>query len=102
MISLCQLVVYAGLTDSESGPEFIASYKKVIVDLDRLLDLDFDILCKEGISETTETLIEEVYSKLCDISNSEKLDETCEVILTTMCGSLKVLHDFLEKAVMSK
>ena len=58
----------AGLTDSESGPEFIASYKKVVVDLDHLLDVDFNVLCKEGISETTETLIEDVYSKLCAIS----------------------------------
>lgn len=92
----------AGHIDSGSGPEFIASYKKVIVDLDQLLGLDFDVVCKEGINETTNTLIEEVYSTLCDISNSGKLDEICEVILTTMCSSLKVLHDFLEKAVMSK
>ena len=78
------------------------SYQRVIVELEQLLPLEFDVLCKEGISESLESLLEEVYSKLYDASNSGSLDQFFEVVLATMDSSLKVLHDYIEKAVMSK
>lgn len=85
--------------DSEAGQDLIDSYQTVVVELERLLSLD---VIRKGDIEATETLIDEVFTELCEIHESGGLDEICDRILHTKQDSLKVFHDFLEKAVWSK
>ena len=70
--------------------------------LEDLLCLDFDVLKTKGISDAMKTLLDAVNSNLNEACDSGSLDEVCSTVLATMPESLRVLHDFLEKAVMSK
>ncbi len=86
--------------DSANKPDFAIVYKDVITELECLLKLDFDVVSKKDVS-TVDSQIKDVYSILCD-ADSGTLNEIYEVILATSRSSLIVLHDFIEKAVLSK
>ena len=63
------------------------------------MKLDFDEI-KEDDVRSVESRIKDVYLKLCD-ADTGTLNEICEVMATNR-SSLTVLHDFIEKAVLSK